>query len=382
MTVPPFRPYGGDDIRVVSDLSRFDYQPDQKIRSRNPTPPSTINDNVSSSKLTLDTIIPLYSSKIDERPKYSPLRQQEDRSTQYPSPPIPVKEEPTITIPKREKKKVRYSIGVQVPQDNGGISMTNNPAPPAPVPVPVPAPAPPPPPPKDIAPRLMPYPQDINNANNLPPMPQPTSQLYPQQQLPPLPYKDSSSITSPQKRLEKKLIKQVMNRPVIQFKADRFGQNYEGEYFTISANFVIYVFEVCCSVVEIVLSSILLQRDQDIGVGYYRYFLADGIISLIVSLLFALQVINYEIRNGIFYCLVSTICKFVSFIFIISHIFPHNTYATHEIWQMRRGVGAIIIISTFLWVTNMTMFVTTLYISRLDLLEELNFDYSEVNKTK
>ena len=52
MTVPPFRPYGGDDIRVVSDLSRFDYQPDQKIRSRNPTPPSTINDNVSSSKLT------------------------------------------------------------------------------------------------------------------------------------------------------------------------------------------------------------------------------------------------------------------------------------------------------------------------------------------
>ena len=145
--------------------------------------------------------------------------------------------------------------------------MTKNPAPPAP-----PAPPPPPPPPKDIAPRLMPYPQDINNANNLPPMPQPTSQLYPQQQLPPLPYKDSSSITSPQKRLEKKLIKQVMNRPVIQFKADRFGQNYEGEYFTISANFVIYVFEVCCSVVEIVLSSILLQRDQDIGVGYYRYF--------------------------------------------------------------------------------------------------------------
>ena len=76
----------------------------------------------------------------------------------------------------------------------------------------------------------------------------------------------------------------------------------------------------------------------------------------------------------------STICKFVSFIFIISHIFPHNTYATHEIWQMRRGVGAIIIILRFM-VTNMTMFVTTLYISRLDLLEELNFDYSEVNKT-
>ena len=137
-----------------------------------------------------------------------------------------------------------------------------------------------------------------------------------------------------------------MNRPVIQFKADRFGQNYEGEYFTISANFVIYVFEVCCSVVEIVLSSILLQRDQDIGVDIIDIF---GRWNNIINCfpLFALQVINYEIRNGIFYCLVSTICKFVSFIFIISHIFPHNTYATHEIWQMRRGVGAIIIISTF-----------------------------------
>ena len=43
---------------------------------------------------------------------------------------------------------------------------------------------------------------------------------------------------------------------------------------------------------------------------------------------------------------------------------------------MRRGMGAIVIISTFLWVTNMVMFVTTLYISRLNLLEDLNFDYS------
>ena len=38
MTVPPFRPYGGEDIRVVSDVSRFDYgETDQKIRSRNTT---------------------------------------------------------------------------------------------------------------------------------------------------------------------------------------------------------------------------------------------------------------------------------------------------------------------------------------------------------
>lgn len=123
MTVPPFRPYGGEDIRVVSDVSRFDYgETDQKIRSRNTTPTrpvEDIDDTVSSSKLTLDTIIPLYSTKINEGNKYSRLKQQDDNtSRQHDSPP---KEEITpepIYLPKRDMtktKKVRnkYSFAVQ-----------------------------------------------------------------------------------------------------------------------------------------------------------------------------------------------------------------------------------------------------------------------------
>ena len=394
MTVPPFRPYGGEDIRVVSDVSRFDYgETDQKIRSRNTTPTrpvEDIDDTVSSSKLTLDTIIPLYSTKINEGNKYSRLKQQDDNtSRQHDSPP---KEEITpepIYLPKRDMtktKKVRnkYSFAVQVPQDHlGYIKETQSQSPVTPTPAPIPSP-PPVPPPKDRTPKgsiaragtTSPYP--TNNDSNLPAMPQPSltfSRLQPHSRSA-SGTGDSASILTPQQQLERHLIKQVMNRPVISIRGERFGPQYKDEHFSISANFVLYIFEVCCSVVEIVLSSLLLQHDSDIAGGYYRYLIADGIISLVIALLFALQIINYEVRNGSFYCLVATICKFAAFIVVITTVFPEIDYRTDDIWSMRRGMGAIVIISTVLWVTNMVMFVTTLYISRLNLLEDLNFDYS------
>ena len=374
MTVPPFRPYGGEDIRVVSDLSRFDFGgTDQKIRSRNTTPTNTNmlvednDDNASSSKLTLDTIIPLYSSKIHEGSKYNQLRQNENQrnpSTQS----NPLREE-QINIPKRDQKKskkVTYSYAVQVPQDHLGYVKESQP---------------PIPPPKDATIRNStgtPYPD-----NALPPMPQPSDLNQPrfassgqqQQRIPSGRDGDDSTLTAQQK-LERDLIQQVMNHPVIGIRGERFGEQYQDKHFTIGANFVLHVFEVCCSVVQIVLSSILLQKDHDISGGYYRYILADGIISLVISLLFALHIINYEIRNGSFYCLTATICKFASFIVIITTIFPEQNYRTYDIWSMRRGIGAIIIVSTFLWVINLVMFITTLYISRLNLLEEINFDYS------
>ncbi|RCK63370.1 hypothetical protein Cantr_10181 [Candida viswanathii] len=392
MTVPPFRPYGGEDIRVVSDVSRFDYgESEQKIRSRNTTPTNADmlvpdnDDNASSSRLTLDTIIPLYSTKINERSKYNKLSQHDDRNTQHPSPPHepPTTRPDPINLPKRDHnktaakpKRAKYSIAIQVPQDHLGYVKEASEKSLLP---------PPPPPPKDTlrrAPPVAPYPSDPgqNNNNNLPPMPQP-SQMYPPQQPPPqqrriVSGEGEGDEMTPQKMLEKRLIQQVMNRPVIGIRGDRFGQEYQDKHFTLSANFVLYVFEVCCSIVEIVLSSLLLQNDQDIAGGYYRYLIADGIISLVISFLFAFQIINYEVRNGSFYCLTATICKFAAFIVVITSIFPEDQRRTQEIWNMRRGMGAVIIVSTFLWVINMVMFATTLYISRLNLLEDLNFDYS------
>ncbi|CAK9437230.1 uncharacterized protein LODBEIA_P16080 [Lodderomyces beijingensis] len=364
----PFRPYGGDEVRVVSDLSRFDFSGSHpKLRSRNTTPTNAeVTESEYSSKLTIDTYIPLYSSRLDNKHRYEPLRKDEKEHGDNKA------QREAIVLPKRRRSVERppvpkRSVGVQVPQDH---------IPPAPTP-----------PPKDtnLPSRanskrdFLPYPSSITAVEGnprrvqLPAMPQP-SELYSKgnQQFD----EDGSSVSSNRRKLEHDLVRQVMNRPLISFRADRFGPEYHGKFITIAASFFLYLFEICCSIIEIVLASVLLRQDRDVSVGIYRYFVADGSISLIISLLFALQVINYEKRNGSFYCLAATIIKLVSFFLIISYIFPLATYATSKIWSIRRANGAFIIISTFLWVINLVMFSTTLYISRLNLLEELNIDYS------
>ncbi|KAI3405945.2 hypothetical protein KGF56_001164 [Candida oxycetoniae] len=437
--MPPFRPYGGDEIRVVSDLSRFHFQEGNSVRSRsrNTTPTNTdVSDTQSSGKLTLDTIIPLYSSKIDDRNRYKPLgtkcqeeekealmvmvtEEEEDAKRKKKDEPIVAekkryehivpekkrdvsivvekkrdvsivpekkKDEPIVTekllsLPKtRRLIRKRVSVGVQVPQDH------------------IPPRSPTPPPkddlpkdglpkdglPKDGLPKSLdkqnefsPYPisvTDLQQVDQLPPLPQPTEDLFSQENQIET-EKESSSMSSRQKQLEHDLVKRVMNRPLVSIKTDRFGDKYRGKRITITVNFVLYIFEQCCSIVGIVLASVLLKHDSFVPDSIYRYFLADGCISLIVSLLFAFQIVNYEKRNGSFYCLAATIIKFVSFIMVVSYLFPLAYYQTQQIWSMRRAIGAFIIISTFLWLVNLTMFLTTLFISRLNLLEELNFDY-------
>ena len=400
---PPFRPYGGDEFRVVSDVSRFDFQnnANTRLRSRNTTPTNTdIVDMQSSSKMTLDTIIPFYSSRvvdvdddIDGRSRYKPLPNNdleedvhdiflEEREGEDINP------KQTINLPKQRRPARLISRGVQVPQDH----IARGPTPPPkdastsrhlqsergflPYPasvtdIPIPIPVPDPNPNTNSA---------LQQSDQLPAMPQPSEKLNNQRKVGKKTVQfeedpDNVSVLSRRKQLEHDLVKNVMSRPLISFKADRFGEEYYGKTINITTNFILYLFEIFCSIIEIVLASVLLQYDNDVSVGIYRYFIADGSISLAIAVLFTLQFINYEKRNGSFYCLVATIMKLVSFILIIAYIFPLARYATQKIWLVRRANGAFIIISTFLWITNLTMFLTTLYISRLNLLEELNFDY-------
>ncbi|EGW33968.1 uncharacterized protein SPAPADRAFT_59379 [Spathaspora passalidarum NRRL Y-27907] len=347
-----FRPYGGHEQRVVSDLSRFDYE-GAGIPLRKP---SVTPSEISSSKLTLDTIIPLYSSRIDERDNrgYSPL----------PTVETPAEHEhdlsslPEVIDPPTPKSLVRIrkkhiSVGVQVPQDNPNLLV-----------------GPTPPPKESVRPPRIP--ENVPE-NDLPPMPQPQAEKSRAQ------FADAEvgSLSSKRKQLEQDLIKSVMNRPLVKFHADRFGPDFAGKEITISVNFFIYLFEIMFCIIEIVISSVLLDNDSMIPVDVYRYFIADGVMGLIISLLLIFQAITYERRNGSFYCLAVTIMKLVAFILIVSVVFPSPNYAYFQIWELRRAVGAFIIISMFLWLTNLIMFVTTLYISRLNLLQELNFDYSD-----
>lgn len=185
-------------------------------------------------------------------------------------------------------------------------------------------------------------------------------------------------MNSRQKRLEVDLIKRVMNRPLLSIPARYLvgTERYENQMLNISANFFLYLFEILFSISVITLSGVLLNLDHDLGKGFFQFFMADAVISLFVSVLFITTVINFEKRNGSFYCLAATLLKVVSFIMVTSHVIPQPC-ASKTVCSIRRAISAMIIISTFLWIGNLVMFLTTLYISRLNLLNDINFDYSD-----
>lgn len=316
-----FRPYGKHEVRVVSDTSRFEYGAPRN-RSRNTTPTSI--DDEKSSNITFDSIIPPYSSRIHNY------------------------EQPNL---------------------HRGLH--------------------------DISELLLPISKTRSSPNlhkDMPPVPNESSQLL--SELPPVMdtrsyaalnnrSAEAASISlelmnSRQKRLEVDLIKRVMNRPLLSIPARYLvgTERYENQMFNISANFFLYLFEILFSISVITLSGVLLNLDHDLGKGFFQFFMADAVISLFVSVLFITTVINFEKRNGSFYCLAATLLKVVSFIMVTSHVIPQPC-ASKTVCSIRRAISAMIIISTFLWIGNLVMFLTTLYISRLNLLNDINFDYSD-----
>ncbi|EGV63790.1 hypothetical protein CANTEDRAFT_113831 [Yamadazyma tenuis ATCC 10573] len=191
---------------------------------------------------------------------------------------------------------------------------------------------------------------------------------------------DANSMTSKQKLMEDHLVKSVMHRPLFKIPARKLLKNddfYEEKDITITLNFVLYFFEMIVSIIIVTLSSVLLNTDDNISVGIYRFFIADSSIALIVSLLFISTLINFEKRNGSFYVTVSLILSFVSFVITISTILPSDSCATSSICSVRKANSAFIIISMFLWLCDLVSFLTILYISRMNLLTDLNFDFAD-----
>ncbi|KAI5958843.1 hypothetical protein KGF57_002277 [Candida theae] len=378
-TIPPFRLYGGDDYQIVGDASRFEHSNEYKLprlrRSRNTTPTNSEFTEVdssmavsraSSAKLTLDGIIPFYASQGSGYNNESDSYYRSLRSNQFTQDDNDPSLGKTVSV-----RRQQVSIGVQAPQDNLSL--------------------PPLVPPKDTLTRtksqreFIPYPPSIPDTSNappysnnmLPPLPQPSEKLYAKVTTQFDNSGDIDSVISRQKVLEHDLIKQVMNQPLISIRADKLGDRYYGRKINITMNLMLYLFEICLSIIEIVLASVLLQCDTAINIHVYRYLIADGTITIIVAILFSLHIVTYEKRNGSFYCTAAVVFKLISFIMIVSYILPNNQSQPQHVWQVRRALGAFIIISTFIWISNLIMFLTTLYISRLNLLEDLNFDFDK-----
>lgn len=391
-----FHPYGGQDIRVVSDLSRFDFENAvPRNRSRNTTP-NSIKEEILQSESTLknpsrtqldndfDSLSSLQYSKSKARSKaelseYAPQNEIYQYYMKPSTTNLNFTESVSELAPypasvKQEASNTRnFTPGTQTPR----IPTT----------------------PRQVqTPKNFMYPSPNVN-KELPPIstvndyfhPVHSStltinekgSLYPESRYPPMEKEsnDSSdvrSFTTRQKDMEEVLIRLVMNRPLFSIDLNKFirDPNIEAKSITITANLFLYIFEVISAIIVITLSAILASKDTDIGKGFYRYFIADQVLSMLTALLFITTVINFEKRNGSFYCTAACLLTIVSFIMVVAIILPHNHCPSKAVCDMRKAVSSFIIISTIVWISDLVMFLTTVYISRLNLLEDINFDYS------
>lgn len=177
------------------------------------------------------------------------------------------------------------------------------------------------------------------------------------------------------------LLEKVMNRPVFtlgpKYYDPALDPSMRPRNYTVTVTNIIDLFQVAFGIIVMTLASVLTGSDDRISAGIYRYFIAVGVITLVVSLLFITKAINFEKRNGIFYCLLVCVLTGVSLILSITSIATNNNCAKSAICLQRKVLATFAILSFFLWICTLVMFLTTLYISRMNLLEDINFDYSQ-----
>lgn len=334
-----FHPYGGHDIRVVSDLSRFDCEDARpRIRSRNTTPNSILHSEADNFESKSRTQPSEYAPQNEIYQYYmKPSTINLDTMSEFAPYPTSVKGDNPL-IPQ---------LAPESPSNFHNSANFN----------------------KELPPISGEYFHAVNSS---------TLTFHEKGSL--YPDKDSNdvrSFTTRQKEMEEILIKLVMNKPLFSVDLNKVIRDPNvDKTVTITANVLLYIFEVISAIIVITLSAILETRDSAISKGIYRYFIADQILSLITALLFITTVINFEKRNGSFYCTAACILTIVSFIMVVAVVLPHNHCPSKSVCDMRKAVSSFIIVSTLVWISDLVMFLTTVYISRLNLLEDINFDYS------
>lgn len=176
--------------------------------------------------------------------------------------------------------------------------------------------------------------------------------------------------------LEELLLARFMNMPLFRSHYhDAFDPGSVGNYI-FTANNVIDFFQIAFGVIITTLASVLTSVDDRVDGGFYRYFIAVGVIVLVVALLFISKTINFERRKGVVFCLGACILTAVALILSITSIATNNNCATLQICQMRKALATFSILSFILWICTLMVFLTTFYIARLILNDRISLDYS------
>lgn len=177
-----------------------------------------------------------------------------------------------------------------------------------------------------------------------------------------------------------RLLGQIMVCPLFVLgKNEPYGTDQNHYYgYNVTASNVLDFLQLIFGILILILASVLTTKDNTENSGLYRYFIAVGTITLVVALLFLTKSINFEKSHGVLYCLLACILSGVALIISITSIATDNNCATSSICLMRKALSTFAILSFFLWMCNVVMFLTVLYVTKLDSHHEDVFDNRRV----
>lgn len=181
---------------------------------------------------------------------------------------------------------------------------------------------------------------------------------------------------------EQVLLERLINRPLFLRSAelDRPTDPALPPPYIFTAYNVIDFFQICFGIIVTTLASVLASTDDRIDTGLYRYFIAVGVIVLVVGLLFISKTINFERRKGVFYCLLACILTGVALVLSITSVATNNNCQTSGICLMRKVLATFSILSFILWVCTLMVFLTVLYMCRVIFHHDIPLDFDAYNE--
>lgn len=166
------------------------------------------------------------------------------------------------------------------------------------------------------------------------------------------------------------LVDRVMNKPLVRIgpRPNVNGNESIDEIrpYVVSSSTLCEVLQVMFSIVVTTLASVLLPIDLRISSSIFRYFIAAGVMSLVVALLFVSKTVRYEKRNAAVFCTLACVFTGVSLVLAIATFASDSNCATKQICSMRKALATLSILSFLLWMGSTIVYVTTLYISHMD----------------
>lgn len=166
------------------------------------------------------------------------------------------------------------------------------------------------------------------------------------------------------------LIEKVLQKrffPTPEFFEKTFG--FPDDAFNIST--LASLFQIFNQVAIIVIASQLLKNDEtEILRSVWAFLIAQSLIILAVSTFFTLRVLRIGRSGTIFYSVVCAGLTIAAFAVCLAKLMPSQCTNTMVYCRLRRAITGLVSLSTFLWLIEIVVFLTIVYVARLDIIPD------------